>query len=515
MPTARGELETAGLSAVRVNVSGWGARLDDVTRDQASFDALKAGLLALASTELRLEISSVLSRSTAAGLPEVAAGLVETLGPDRVAEILVTIPTDAPNEAERLSYEEALPVLLQFDRRAAENGIPVRLARGGPPPCLIQTAPRPTHLFSMNEGVQRRPDQQLLSACATCLVRDRCEGFNARYIQRFGQPTVTPIKHDRIRRRLSMISSVAEQIEKELVTPNKSDDPTTGLVHEEIIRVNFRCNQACRFCYVSTHLPEAPGDRVRNAIEEALGRGSKITLSGGEPMLNPRVLEYVQLAAERSDLPVQLQTNAVLLDDATRVQQLERAGLTEAFVSLHGSYAELSDRITGAPGTFDRTVAGLDNLEQSSIKVQVNFVITRQNAHDLTDWLELTVKRWPSALPNVSFVAPSSDVVPRDREMIPTYSQVVPELHRALVRAQELQVEVVGFESMCGIPLCLVPPEVGRQLGGSDLPSDFHGGEFVKPEPCSRCSLNRKCYGLRRGYDALHGHGELRPVPAR
>jgi hypothetical protein len=65
---------------------------------------------------------------------------------------------------------------------------------------------------------------------------------------------------------------------------------------------------------------------------------------------------------------------------------------------------------------------------------------------------------------------------------------------------------------MCGLPLCLVPTELTRYLDLSNIPEGFDGGEFVKTATCERCSLVRKCYGIRRGYRELHGDSELRAV---
>src|SRR5262249_22093092 len=140
-----------------------------------------------------------------------------------------------------------------------------------------------------------------------------------------------------------------------------------------------------------------------------------------------------------------------------------------------------------------------------------NFVIHARNHAQLPGYMRLAAERWPRALVNVSFVAPSSDVVPRDRGLIPRYSDVLPSLFDALAEADRLGVRVVGFESMCGIPLCLVPA-ASRPRALRAIEAGYDRGEFQKPDACGGCSLDRYCYGLRRGYAELHGAEELRPV---
>jgi hypothetical protein len=68
-----------------------------------------------------------------------------------------------------------------------------------------------------------------------------------------------------------------------------------------------------------------------------------------------------------------------------------------------------------------------------------------------------------------------------------------------------------GFESMCGIPLCLVPDDARPTLL-AEIPEGYDQGEFLHPSACEGCSLRRKCWGVRRGYFELYGAGELAPL---
>jgi MoaA/NifB/PqqE/SkfB family radical SAM enzyme len=322
------------------------------------------------------------------------------------------------------------------------------------------------------------------------------------------------VTEDRVRRRLSLIHHVDDQIRRELVTVNRSYTPDGAPLLEEIVRVNFQCNQSCRFCFVSTHLPTAQEQVIREAIVSAATRGASVVLSGGEPTLNANLVEYVRLARAHSTQPVQLQTNAVLLDDPTRVRALVDAGLSLAFVSLHGSTAAVSDEVTQAPGTFVRSVVGLDHLVASGLAVVINFVICGTNAHELPALVHMIADRWKGAMLNISFVAPSTDVVPRDREMIPRYSDVMPAVAEAVSHANARGVRVLGFESMCGIPLCMVPGDVAPFFSLEQVPPGYDGGEFFYPPACDPCGLKGRCFGVRRGYAALHGTDEIRAVPA-
>ncbi len=184
-----------------------------------------------------------------------------------------------------------------------------------------------------------------------------------------------------------------------------------------------------------------------------------MTLTGGEPTLHPKLVDFVRLARAHdvAGLGVALQTNAVRLDDAALTDALVAAGVTLVQVSLHAARAALSDAITQAPGTFARTLAGLDHLARhAAVTLVINYVIVRRNVGELGDFVALVAVRWPRALVNVSFAALSTDVVPDDGDVMPRYGEVMPALEAALDRARALGLAVTGFASMCGVPLCTV-----------------------------------------------------------
>jgi MoaA/NifB/PqqE/SkfB family radical SAM enzyme len=510
-------LRDAGVDLVRVNLTQGGEPLDRLTRDPGGYARTLAGVRAAIQAGLPVEIAAVVIRSTLGPLAELPARLVEALGAEvrRVRSVLVRTPVESPSPDELVSYDEAAGAITALEAAARRVGLPVKLApESGPPPCVFPQPTRVAHLFSMTPGAALRRDHRHLMACGACEMRDRCSGISSAYLAQRPPPRMAPVTEDRLRRRLSLIASVEDQIARELVQPNRFQlRATRQVVEERIIRVNFHCNQACRFCFVSTHLPPAGDEAVREAILDACRAGARVMLSGGEPTLNANLVDYVRLAKARSALPVGVQSNAIRLADATLTEALVDAGMDEAFISLHASNAEISDAITEAPGTFERTAIGIDNLHAApSVFLILNFVIHEKNIDDLVPYVRLVAARWPRALVNISFVAPSSDVVPRERALVPRYTEALPSLAGAVAEARALGVDIGGFESMCGIPLCLVPQELSVYFELQDISPGFDGGEFVKTSTCQRCDLEKKCYGLRRGYLALHGDEELSPV---
>ena len=102
--------------------------------------------------------------------------------------------------------------------------------------------------------------------------------------------------------------------------------------------------------------------------------------------------------------------------------------------------------------------------------------------------------------------------MPRTTELVPRYSDVLAHLSEGCRRAEEYGITVAGLESLCGIPLCLVPGDLTKYFELGEIPDGLDRGETVKVTACQRCALTDRCFGLRGSYASLHGTDELAPV---
>ncbi|MFV8753194.1 radical SAM protein [Nannocystaceae bacterium ST9] len=515
-------LRAAGLARARVSMPGWEQTYEVITRVPGSFASALAGLRALAEVGVEIELVVPLLRANLGELHELPERALAAGIP--LAGVRLRVPIDDRDPPPLAAIAEAIercddavrqidPALLEGrastrERAALALQLEPELM---PPPCLFRRPARVGHLFALTRGGASAPGHRRLAACSACTLADRCPGFPERALAREPELAASPIVDDRTRRRLTQVASVDEQIARELVSRELGRDLQGAAWTVHTIRIHFLCNQACDFCFVSTHLPAPPEAAVRAAIVEAAREGAAIALSGGEPTLNPRLCDYLRFAREQGVRSIELQTNATRLADPALCQAVIDAGVDTVFVSLHGSRAEIGDAVTQAPGTWVASVAGLDQLAARRQRTRVNFVMCRTNAADFPALVELVARRWPDFDLTFSFVAPSTDLVPRTSALIPRYSEVIGPIQAGLERARALGLRVTGFESMCAIPLCLKPDGLGEYGQLSQVDAEIDRGEFDKPEPCTRCSQRERCWGVRSGYVALHGTGELRP----
>ncbi|MDX2170368.1 MAG: radical SAM protein [Deltaproteobacteria bacterium] len=505
-------LAAAGLHTARVPLPAWGDAADAITRDPGGFARSLAAVRALADAGVQVEATVPVVRRNLAligALPrEIAAAALP------VAALVLVIPVSAPDGDECAPLAALAPAVVAVADAARRTGLAVRLDPAAfVPPCVFDKPERVAHLYALNRGHVARPGFQPVAACASCVVNDRCPGFPEAMLGRGALPPLQPIAEHRLRRRLTVHSTVEEQVAREYLGRDELRSDLSGPGVEYTLRVNFHCNQACEFCFVSTHLPPPAEAAVRAAIERAGREAAVLVLSGGEPTLNPRLPEYVALAKRSGVRVVELQSNATRLADVGLANALAAAGVDRAMISLHGATAEVSDAVTGAPGTFASTVRGIDHLVQAGVAVRLNFVFCQRNRLDFPRLVDLVAARWPQATIVFSFVGSHTDVVPRTTALIPRFSDVLPPLLDGLARAAASGLTVSGFDSMCGLPLCLVP--AAERGGFSQLAVESGGGgEFVKGEACATCAEGHRCYGVRRGYAELYGTGELIPFAA-
>ena len=505
------QLAAAGLTTARVQLVAWGEQADAVTRDPGGFAAALRGIRALDAAGITVEVTVPVVRRNLAHLPVLPRELAAAQVP--VGTLILLIPTTAPDSAECAPLAAAADAIATLAEAARRVGLAVRLDPSTyVPPCIFQRPERITHLFALNRGHASRAGFQRVEACTACLVNDRCPGLPETALSAGPLPLLHPVLEDRMRRRLTVVSTVEEQVAREFVGRDELRSPSNERVPEYTVRVNFHCNQSCEFCFVSTHLPPPAETAVREAIETAGRENAVLVLSGGEPTLNSNLVDYVRLAKRQGVRAIELQSNAIRLGNPTLTHALVEAGLDRAMVSLHGSTAEISDGITGAPGTFASTLRGIDELTRTSVYVRLNFVFCQANRDDFPRFVDLVAARWPQAGIVFSFVGSHTDVVPRKTTLIPRFTEVMPALLAGLARARAAGLEVGGFDSMCGLPLCLVPEDKRPSFSKIAVDPDGGGGEFVKGEACARCAAGYRCYGVRRGYAELYGFAELRAL---
>ncbi len=166
-------------------------------------------------------------------------------------------------------------------------------------------------------------------------------------------------------------------------------------VEPRTVRVSLtdRCDLACVYCRPSRsdgYLEKRLDDDAWRAMIRALVQAGvrRVRITGGEPLLHPRVTELVAFVASLGVEDLALTTNATLL--AERARALRAAGLQRLTVSLDSLVPERFWRITRG-GRLDRVLAGIEAARAAGFaELKTNTVVLRDDNDDelpaLTSW---------------------------------------------------------------------------------------------------------------------------------
>jgi pyruvate-formate lyase-activating enzyme/diadenosine tetraphosphatase ApaH/serine/threonine PP2A family protein phosphatase len=183
--------------------------------------------------------------------------------------------------------------------------------------------------------------------------------------------------------------------------PEPADDglPVMALFGSEVfpprlwIYSNFHCNLACEYCVVASS-PRARrrsigAERFRALIDEAVDEGfAEVYVTGGEPFIEPRIVEMLEYASDR--LPTVVLTNAMLFTGRRRTElaRLARRANLVLQSSIDGARAQTHDAWRGA-GSWKRAMQGLAYARELGLPMRVAMTETPENREEVDELREL------------------------------------------------------------------------------------------------------------------------------
>ncbi|MGR0482545.1 MAG: SynChlorMet cassette radical SAM/SPASM protein ScmF [Candidatus Electronema sp. V4] len=157
------------------------------------------------------------------------------------------------------------------------------------------------------------------------------------------------------------------------------------------------CNLQCRHCWIApTYQAKAVNkcqsldpELFHSIINQAKPLGlSGIKLTGGEPLLHPRLHELLEVVrSERVQLSVE--TNGVLCTEDIAAAIKSACDSAFVSVSLDGATANTHEWIRGISGCFDAALNGIKYLVKVGIKPQIIMSLMRKNKEEINDLIKL------------------------------------------------------------------------------------------------------------------------------
>lgn len=174
----------------------------------------------------------------------------------------------------------------------------------------------------------------------------------------------------------------------QLRPPRQRKGPVRPVVIWNLTR---RCNLKCRHCYAvaaNHHFPgELTGAEAIAVLDDLASYNiPALILSGGEPLYRADTLDLAD-RAKRHGLYTALSTNGTPIK-GDLAEKVADVGFDYVGISLDG-IGSTNDWFRGEAGAFDEALAGVRECKRHGIKVGLRFTMTKDNADQLPDLLQL------------------------------------------------------------------------------------------------------------------------------
>ncbi|MBW6471380.1 MAG: radical SAM protein [Methanosarcinaceae archaeon] len=169
------------------------------------------------------------------------------------------------------------------------------------------------------------------------------------------------------------------------------------------LEITKKCPMRCILCSSDGGDPlpaEFSLSELKDIVTQAKSIGvSEISLSGGEPLVYPHVLDLCKYIAELK-IAISVYTSGNIFDESNQIspisvdyfQKLKNAGINKVVFSLHGSNSQTHDQITGIPKSFENLMFSIGNLQKVELSTEIHFVPLRENFKDLPAIISLVKK---------------------------------------------------------------------------------------------------------------------------
>jgi MoaA/NifB/PqqE/SkfB family radical SAM enzyme len=284
--------------------------------------------------------------------------------------------------------------------------------------------------------------------------------------------------------------------------------------------MEFRCNLRCVHCMIEGTMdrlvPESSERFDALLAENARHRRWRgLILTGSEITLHRGLPDLARRARRAGFAHVRIQTHGMHLADPDYCDTLIAAGVDEYFISVAGADAVSHDGITTVPGSFAKTLRGLEILDmRQDVVTMTNSVVTSRSYRLLPQIVDRLAHLRNLAQMEFWVYWPMSET--DEKDLIAAHADIAPYLRDAIARATALGrgVEVKNF------PQCLLG-NAGAALVNTQPQlfidpafwSEFTRNGFYQCVYRDRCT-SAECLGLSTAYIRKFGYDEqvLHPI---
>ncbi|MFH0986510.1 MAG: radical SAM protein, partial [Candidatus Micrarchaeota archaeon] len=161
--------------------------------------------------------------------------------------------------------------------------------------------------------------------------------------------------------------------------------------------VTAKCDQKCKHCYIydKSYAPEIANELdIQNCLRvvdkfasftKKLGVTPRISFIGGDPLLRKDFFDIANYAKSKG-IEIVILGNPFHLTPEN-IRKIKKLGVQRYQLSIDGMQ-KMHDELR-MNGSFNATVKGIEILKKAGIKVNVMFTLSKKNAKELLDVIEL------------------------------------------------------------------------------------------------------------------------------
>lgn len=288
--------------------------------------------------------------------------------------------------------------------------------------------------------------------------------------------------------------------------------------------ITNNCNFKCPHCRAYEEFT-VDDEQIENKIIDELIKNDILTvnISGGEPLLNPRIFEIIQRLSN-ANMYVGISTNGWLYKE--KREKLLEAGLKFIQVSLDGDKM-LHEKFRGVEGSYERAVDTLKQAKKDGLFTQMNVTITSENLKTL-EWnynkaLEIGVdKILYRRVVSAGKAVENDYIIPNKKEYIDTIQKLIKLDNSKLIVAiddpiiyaiQDIEsdeklgcaagIKSVGISSNGDIYPCIFLREKLGNITKDNLEELWQNNEILNKlrnkdiNECGKCKYKFSCGGCR------------------
>ncbi len=176
---------------------------------------------------------------------------------------------------------------------------------------------------------------------------------------------------------------------------NKQKKDNTSTCYE--IMLHLACNARCLFCSQSHEQRSFSLDEkqvYKSMLLWAKQKYGMLWFTGWEPLIHPKIIDYIRFAKKVGFEYIRVQTNGISLYKESFVKKLVNAGVTLFKISAHSHIEKIHDQLVWIPWAFNKLITWIDNVKALGARLWVNLVVTKHNYSQLSDTILFFLEKW-------------------------------------------------------------------------------------------------------------------------